>query len=152
MKNRYDLLIVGGGMVGATIAAALGDTDLRIAVVEQQYPPSFQAESEHDLRVSALSIASEQIFRTLGVWDGIISRRACPYRRMKVWESDENRAATEFVSDDIGADHLGYIVENRIIQLALLERLSLFDNIDLICPAETVDIDYSPGSSLLRLV
>ncbi|UTW04992.1 UbiH/UbiF/VisC/COQ6 family ubiquinone biosynthesis hydroxylase [Amphritea atlantica] len=151
MKNRYDLLIVGGGMVGATIAAALGDTDLRIAVVEQQYPPSFQAESEHDLRVSALSIASEQIFRTLGVWDGIISRRACPYRRMKVWESDENRAATEFVSDDIGADHLGYIVENRIIQLALLERLSLFDNIDLICPAETVDIDYSPGSSLLRL-
>lgn len=151
MKNRYDLLIVGGGMVGATIAAALGNTDLRIAVIEQQYPPSFQADSEHDLRVSALSIASEQIFKTLGVWDGIVSRRACPYRRMKVWESDESLASTEFISDDIGADHLGYIVENRIIQLALLERLSQFDNVDLICPAETVDIDYSPGSSLLRL-
>lgn len=151
MKNRYDLLIVGGGMVGATIAAALGNTDLKIAVVEQQYPDPFHPDSEHDLRVSALSIASEQIFKTLGVWDGIVSRRVCPYRRMKVWESDENRASTEFVSDDIGADHLGYIVENRVIQLALLEHLSQFDNIDLICPAETVDIDYSPGCSLLRL-
>ncbi|WP_428034898.1 UbiH/UbiF/VisC/COQ6 family ubiquinone biosynthesis hydroxylase [Amphritea sp.] len=151
MKNRYDLLIVGGGMVGATIAAALGNTDLKIAVVEQQYPEPYQPGSEHDLRVSALSIASEQIFKTLGVWDGIVSRRVCPYRRMKVWESDENRASTEFVSNDIGADHLGYIVENRVIQLALLEHLSQFDNIDLICPAETVDIDYSPGCSLLRL-
>ncbi|MBN0988653.1 UbiH/UbiF/VisC/COQ6 family ubiquinone biosynthesis hydroxylase [Amphritea pacifica] len=151
MKNRYDLLIVGGGMVGATIAAALGNTDLRIAVVEQQYPASFQPDSEHDLRVSALSVASEQIFRTLGVWDGIVARRVCPYRRMKVWENDDKRASTEFVSDDIGADHLGYIVENRVIQLALLEQLARFDNVDLICPAETVDIDYSPGCSLLRL-
>jgi len=151
MKNRYDMLIVGGGMVGATIAAALGNTDLRSAVIEQQYPPAFKANSEHDLRVSALSIAHEQIFKTLGVWDGIVSRRACPYRRMKVWESDESLASTEFISEDIGADHLGYNGENRIIQLALLERLSQFDNVDLICPDETDDIDYSPGSSLLRL-
>ncbi|MDO6562552.1 UbiH/UbiF/VisC/COQ6 family ubiquinone biosynthesis hydroxylase [Amphritea sp. 1_MG-2023] len=151
MKHRYDLLIVGGGMVGATIAAALGHTDLNIAVIDQAYPPPFVAGSEHDLRVSALSVASENIFKTLGVWDGIISRRACPYQRMKVWESDEQRAATEFVSQDIGADHLGFIVENRVIQLALLERLGQLENVDLICPAEIDDIDYSPGCSLIRL-
>ncbi|WP_417222608.1 UbiH/UbiF/VisC/COQ6 family ubiquinone biosynthesis hydroxylase [Amphritea sp.] len=151
MKNRYDLLIVGGGMVGATIAAALGNTDLSIAVVDQAYPQSFVAGAEHDLRVSALSIASENIFRTLGVWDGIMNRRACPYQRMKVWESDEQRAATEFVSQDIGADHLGFIVENRVIQLALLERLGQLDNVDLICPAEISDIDYSPGCSVVQL-
>lgn len=151
MKNRYDLLVVGGGMVGATIAAALGNTDLRIAVVDQRYPAPFVSDSEHDLRVSALSIASENIFKTLGVWDGIMQRRACPYQRMKIWESSEARAATEFVSHDIGADHLGFIVENRVIQLALLERLGQFENVDLICPAEILDIDYSPGCSLLRL-
>lgn len=151
MKNRYDLLIVGGGMVGATIAAALGNTDLSIAVVDQAYPQSFEAGAEHDLRVSALSIASENIFRTLGVWDGIMNRRTCPYQRMKVWESDEQRAATEFVSQDVGADHLGFIVENRVIQLALLERLGQLDNVDLICPAEIRDIDYSPGCSVVQL-
>ena len=151
MENRYDLLIVGGGMVGSTIAAALGDTDLKIAVIEQQHPEPFSPDAEHDLRVSALSIASERILETLGVWQGIEGRRTCLYRRMKIWELDEQRAATEFISNEIGSDHLGYIVENRIIQLALLERLRRFSNIDLICPARTVAIDYSPGSSLVRL-
>ena len=151
MENRYDLLIVGGGMVGATIAAALGDTDLRIAVVEQRLPDDFDESAEHDLRVSALSVASEQILTTLDVWPGITAKRLCPYRRMKVWEADAGRASTEFNSTDIGYDHLGHIVENRIIQLALLERLRLFSNIDLICPADTESIDYSPGCSVVRL-
>ncbi|GGK81795.1 UbiH/UbiF/VisC/COQ6 family ubiquinone biosynthesis hydroxylase [Amphritea balenae] len=151
MKNSFDLLIVGGGMVGATIAAALGNSDLKIAVIEQHSPDSFNSESEHDLRVSALSIASENILTTLGVWDGIASRRVCPYRRMKVWEVDEQRASTEFNSDHIGSDHLGFIVENRIIQLALLEKLKSFDNIELFCPVDTESIDYSPGCSMVRL-
>ena len=152
MKNRYDLLIVGGGMVGATIAVALGNTDLKVAVVEQQYPDEFKPESEHDLRVSALSIASEQILKNLGVWEGILARRSCPYRRMKIWESNEDQASTEFVSEDVGAAHLGYIVENKVIQLALLEKLKQFNNIELICPADTISIDYSPGCSLVQLV
>lgn len=151
MKNRYDLLIIGGGMVGSTIAAALGNTDLKIAVVEQQYPVEFQQGSEHDLRVSALSIASEQILKNLDVWDSIKARRSCLYRRMKIWESNENQASTEFNSDDIGAEHLGYIVENRVIQLALLEKIKQFDNVELICPGDTVSIDYSPGCSLVQL-
>lgn len=151
MKNRYDLVIIGGGMVGSTIAVALGNTDLKIAVVEQHYPVEFDQGSEHDLRVSALSIASEQILKNLGVWDGIVSRRSCLYRRMKIWESSEEHASTEFNSDDIAAEHLGYIVENRVIQLALLEQLKQFDNVELICPADTVSIDYSPGSSLVQL-
>lgn len=151
MDKRYDLLIVGGGMVGATIACALGNSDLRIAVVEKHYPAAFDPQQEHDLRVSALSVASENILRAIGAWDGILGRRACPYQRMKVWESDADKASTEFNSDHIGHDHLGYIVENRIIQLALLEQLKCFSNIDLICPANTHSIDYAPGSSIVRL-
>lgn len=151
MDNRYDVLIVGGGMVGATIACALGDSDLSVAVVEYRMPDAFSLDQPHDLRVSALSVASENIFRTLGVWDGIVSRRSCPYQRMKVWEVDEVKASTEFNSLDGGYSHLGHIVENRIIQLALIERLKQFDNIDFICPAETAEIEYEPGSSIVRL-
>ncbi|WP_286238939.1 UbiH/UbiF/VisC/COQ6 family ubiquinone biosynthesis hydroxylase [Neptuniibacter halophilus] len=151
MNTPYDIVIVGGGMVGATIAAALGDTDLRIALLESVYPEEFESSQPNDLRVSALSQASENILRMVGAWEGITSRRSCPYRRMKVWELSEERAATEFNSDHIGHDHLGHIVENRVIQLALLERLKAFSNIDLICPVSIEEIDYSPGSSLIRL-
>ncbi|MCP4597841.1 UbiH/UbiF/VisC/COQ6 family ubiquinone biosynthesis hydroxylase [Neptuniibacter sp.] len=151
MNTRYDVVIVGGGMVGATIACALGDSDLSVAVLENFYPPEFEAAQPNDLRVSAISIASQNILQMVGAWDGVLSRRTCPYRRMKVWESNEEKAATEFISDHIGHEYLGHIVENRVIQLSLLERLQAFDNIDLICPAGVEEIDYSPGSSIVRL-
>ncbi|MDI3324938.1 UbiH/UbiF/VisC/COQ6 family ubiquinone biosynthesis hydroxylase [Pontibacterium granulatum] len=151
MDKRYDVLIVGGGMVGATIACALGGSDLSVGVLEYQYPKGFDPEQPHDLRVSAISVASQNVIDMVGAWEGILSRRSCPYRRMKVWESDEQRAATEFVADDISEPYLGHIVENRIIQLALLERMAAFDNVDLVCPAKTVSIDYSPGASVVTL-
>ena len=151
MNTRYDVVIVGGGMVGATIACALGGSNLSVAVLEDYYPAEFSPDQNHDLRVSALSVASENILQKVGAWEGISSRRSCPYRRMKVWEVSEEKASTEFISDHIGCNHLGHIVENRIIQLALLERMQQFDNIDLICPAGIQEIDYSPGSSLIRL-
>ncbi|KEA63890.1 2-octaprenyl-3-methyl-6-methoxy-1,4-benzoquinol hydroxylase [Marinobacterium lacunae] len=151
MNQRYDVLIVGGGMVGATIACALTGSNLTVAVVEQQYPPAFSSEQPHDLRVSALSLASENILRHVGAWDGIVSRRLCPYRRMRVWEASDTRAATEFDASRIDRPYLGNIVENRVVQLALLERLQQIDNVDLICPAQIEAIDYSPGASLIRL-
>lgn len=151
MKSRYDILIIGGGMVGATLACALGGSSLSVAVLERDYPPPFDAQQPHDLRVSALSAASRRILEGVDAWGGIASRRLCPYRRMKVWEADEFRAATEFVAEEIGAAELGHIVENRVVQLALLERLKTFDNIDLLCPAVTELIEYAPGSSLVRL-
>ncbi len=151
MDTRYDVLIVGGGMVGSTIACALGGSNLKVGVLETRYPPAFVAGQEHDLRVSALSIASQNIITMVGGWEGILSRRACPYRRMKVWEASESHAATEFRAEQIQQPYLGHIVENRVIQLALLERMKTFANVDLICPARTVEIDYAPGSSLVRL-
>ncbi len=151
MDQRYDVVIVGGGMVGATIACALADSDLSVAVLELARPPAFASEQPHDLRVSALSLASETILRHVGAWDGIASRRLCPYRRMRVWEADDQRAATEFDAARISQPYLGHIVENRVVQLALLERLEQIANIDFICPAQITAIDYSPGASLVQL-
>ncbi|MFW1678213.1 FAD-dependent monooxygenase [Pontibacter sp. JAM-7] len=148
---RFDVIIVGGGMVGATLACALGDTDLKVAVLEHRYPAPFSAEQPHDLRVSALSLASQNILQQLGVWQGVCQRRLCAYRRMKVWEKSTHLASTEFNADEINQSCLGHIVENRIIQLALLERLEQFDNISLICPTEVRQVDYAPASSLINL-
>ncbi len=111
-----------------------------MAVIESSPPQVFSPDQPHDLRVSALSIASKNILETVGAWGGVVSRRLCPFRRMRVWETAGD---TEFCSDDINYPELGYIVENRVTQLALLDRLQDFENIELICPASINKINYS---------
>lgn len=142
MKQSFDVIIVGGGMVGAAVACSLGGSGLQVAVIENAPPLTFSPEQPHDLRVSALSIASKKILETVGAWQGIENRRVCPFRRMRVWETAGD---TEFCSDDINYPQLGYIVENRVIQLALLDRLSDFDNVSLISPVSINKIQYSVG-------
>ncbi len=142
MKENFDVVIVGGGMVGAAVACCLGGSSLKVAVIESSPPPPFTEDQPHDLRVSALSIASKNILETIGAWEGILNRRFCPFRRMRVWETAGD---TEFCSDDIGHAALGYIVENRITQLALLDRLQAFENIELICPVGIKKIKYATG-------
>ncbi|MFA6053286.1 MAG: FAD-dependent monooxygenase [Methylobacter sp.] len=140
MKENFDVVIVGGGMVGAAVACSLGGSSLKVAVIESSPPQVFSPDQPHDLRVSALSIASKNILETVGAWGGVVNRRLCPFRRMRVWETAGD---TEFCSDDINYPELGYIVENRVTQLALLERLQDFENIELICPATINKINYS---------
>lgn len=148
MNEHYDVAIIGGGMVGATLGCCLGDSGLRVAVVEDAPPPPFAAEQPHDLRVSAISIASASIVKTVNAWKGVVSRRYCPFRRMRVWE---DRGDVEFRSEDINEPLLGYIVENRILQLALLDRLVEFANVDFLCPAQTRSIDYGAQQSSIQL-
>ena len=141
ISHDVDIIIVGGGMVGGAIACGLMDTGLSIALIERQLPPPFCAASAPDLRVSALNHGSEKLLRELQVWDAILAMRAQPYRRLAVWEKlppvldtllpgQPNR--TEFNAAEVGASHLGYIVENRIIQLALQQRWQQAKNIRLV--------------------
>lgn len=148
MNDQYDVLIIGGGMVGATLACCLGGSRLRVAVIEDALPPAFEAGQPHDLRVSAVSIASASILGAVGAWDGISARRLCPFRRMRVWEG---KGDVEFRSDDLHEPALGYIVENRLIQLAALDRLAAFPNVRLYCPAKTRRIDHAAGGSTVEL-
>lgn len=130
-------------MVGATVACSLGGSSLKVAVIESASPQAFAIDQPHDLRVSALSIASKNILETVGAWSGVVKRRLCPFRRMRVWETAGD---TEFCSDDIDYPELGYIVENRVTQLALLERLQDFENIELMCPANIYKVNYVSGT------
>jgi 2-octaprenyl-3-methyl-6-methoxy-1,4-benzoquinol hydroxylase len=148
MKDEYDVLIIGGGMVGATLGCALGGSPLRVAVLEDAPPPDFAPDQLHDLRVSAVSVASASILRTVGAWGGVTARRCCPFRRMRVWEAGGD---VEFRSEDINEPVLGHIVENRVIQLAVLDRLKDFANVDLLCPVKTRKIDYAAAGTVVEL-
>jgi len=148
MTEKYDVVIVGGGMVGAAVACGLGGSRLKVAVIERQLPEPFLPDQPHDLRVSALSIATKNIMQAVGAWEGVLARRYCPFKRMRVWETAGD---TEFNSGDINCSELGYIVENRVTQLALLDRLEAFDNVDLIAPATISRIQYQAGRSVVYL-
>ena len=121
---QADLIIVGAGMVGSALALALEHSGLETLVVDGG-PLSvkpFAAEGAFEPRVSALSAASQRILERLGVWDGIVARRVSPYRDMRVWDGS-GTGSVHFAAASVHAEVLGHIVENRVVQDALLDRL-----------------------------
>ncbi|UZJ60332.1 2-octaprenyl-3-methyl-6-methoxy-1,4-benzoquinol hydroxylase [Pseudomonas sp. KU26590] len=124
METRADLLIVGAGMVGSALALALRDSGLNILVVDggPLTVKPFVADAPFEARVSALSIASQRILERIGVWDGIVARRVSPYSDMHVWDGS-GTGKVHFSASSVHAEVLGHIVENRVVQDALVERL-----------------------------
>ncbi len=114
-------------MVGSACALGLAQLGLSVVMIERQQPQPFAPEQTPDLRVSAISLSSEQFFKSLGVWRYVEEMRSCPYRHLSVWENSASR--TDFHSELLNRPHLGHIVENRIIQLALHQRFSAHPNL-----------------------
>ncbi len=150
MTYDYDLIIVGGGMVGASLACALGDTPLRIGVVESQPAQTEWPANSYDIRVSAITRATEQVFRMVGAWEGMETRRVTPYCAMSVWDGTGS-GQIDFDCADLGEPNLGHIIENRVILAALLERMARFGNIELLCPAQVTALTRDEGGASLSL-
>ncbi|KGK01011.1 FAD-dependent oxidoreductase [Thalassotalea sp. ND16A] len=150
---KVDCLIVGGGMVGAATALSLAELGLKVAVVEVKPPSPFdeeqQSQAVFDLRVSAISLASEQLLSQLNAWQQITNWRSCAYKRLGVWEDDI--AYAEFNADEIGQPHLGHIVENRLIQLSLWQQLQSNANVTLLCPEQLVSFTQDESQVLVEL-
>ncbi|MDH5517957.1 MAG: UbiH/UbiF/VisC/COQ6 family ubiquinone biosynthesis hydroxylase [Gammaproteobacteria bacterium] len=150
MKTNYDVIIVGGGMVGSTLACALAQSALKIAVIEKHIPGEIDPADDYDLRVSAISHSSQQVLDYLGVWSGIEKRRCCAYEKMQVWDA-QGDGEVIFDAADSGVKELGHIVENRVLQLALLDRIAAHDNVELISGQSVKAIDYQPQNSCVTL-
>lgn len=136
MKS-YDCAIVGGGMIGAACALSLAQQGLSIALIEQHPLEAFDQKA-YDLRVSAISLASEHLLCQLNAWQFLAKNRICSYKRLGVWELDN--IYTEFNSDDIGQSHLGHIIENRLLQQSLWQQIDKQSNIALFCPEKVLSI------------
>ena len=141
------ILIAGAGVVGLSVAALLATgrcaDRLRVRVLEARAQPEWRAD-ETDLRVYALSRASQRVLDSVGAWQRVAARRACAYRRMHVWEgSDPSAGALEFDSAEIAEPDLGHIVEDSLLRRALAEVLAATPNSELAHGAglESVDID-----------
>lgn len=151
METRADLLIIGAGMVGSALALALRDSGLNILVVDggPLTVKPFVADAPFEARVSALSIASQRILERLGVWEGILARRVSPYGDMHVWDGS-GTGKVHFSASSVHAEVLGHIVENRVVQDALVERLQE-SSIGLLADARLEQMRRSGDDWLLTL-
>ncbi len=127
MKRDFDVIVIGGAMAGAAAAALLAADSqtraLRIALVEPHPATPPAAADPFDLRVSALSRASQRLLERTGAWPAVQARGAAGYERMVVWDQRSDPAgpaALQFDAAELGEPELGHIVENRAVQAALL--------------------------------
>lgn len=140
----YDVLIVGGGMVGASLGCALAGLSLRIALVEAA-PLAASAHPSYDDRTLALAQGTKRIFQTLGLWDSLAAT-ATPIHQIHISERGGAGFAHLDCRDE-GVDALGYVVEARLIGAAVLAKLPTLPGLDLLCPAHLDQIAIEPDAA-----
>lgn len=140
-QMMVDVTVIGAGMIGLSCALGLQQQGLRVALVERGLKPT--AEAFPELRVSALNHRSRALLQQLGIWSQLPDARLGPYSGMQVWEQ-HSFAAIEFSAAAMGADDLGAIVENKVVEQALWEAAEqagvvLYDETELERPVYEAD-------------
>ena len=160
MTQEFDIIITGGGMVGAALATGLGQQGYKIALIDLAEPAPFDPQSPPDIRVSALSAGSQRYLDSLGSWHNILAMRATPYRRLGVWDAMEHPLAdrlpdtlaeVEFNAEELGASHLGHIVENSITRLALWQTTQQQPHVSLFTGKGIAGLEQDETSATLTL-
>ncbi|MEZ3185485.1 2-octaprenyl-3-methyl-6-methoxy-1,4-benzoquinol hydroxylase [Pseudomonas sp. LM13] len=149
---QADLIIVGAGMVGSTLALALEGSGLNIVVLDASplEVADFDPLGGFEPRVSALSAASQRILQRVGAWPGIAARRASPYTDMHVWDGS-GTGQIHFSAETVHAEVLGHIVENRVVQDALLETMQRGGRLQLIGDARVEQLTLTDEGWRLTL-
>ena len=145
----YDVAIVGGALVGATLACVLAEQGLSVAVIEARESMP-EPDDTITPRVSAITRASERIFRNLGVWSLLPERHLGIFREMTVWDLPAH-GEIHFDSADIAEPSLGYIVENDRLLYALTQRLALTESVTMYQPAVLKELWINRSSTILNL-
>lgn len=155
MNQQFDVVIIGGGLVGTALAAALNDDSLSVALIEAQMSaqPDFDELNldNADLRVSAINRASEQFLTRIGAWQHLPEHRLSPYTSMRVWDG-EGTGHIQFDADELAETHLGHIVENRQLQSVLMQTLTQQANVQVFSPLKVERIECLEGEPSSYLV
>jgi 2-octaprenyl-6-methoxyphenol hydroxylase len=145
---NYDIVIAGGGMVGASLALALAPLGLRVAVVE---PVSRAADTQpsFDDRSTALSRSTQRMYEAMQLWDDIAAA-ATPVTRIHV--SDKGRFGFSHIdAEEQQVEALGYVVINRVLGAVLQNAMDKTPTLDVLCPARIVGTRLGPESAIVSI-
>lgn len=146
-SSHHDVAIIGGGLVGASLACALAPLGLKVALVEAV---AFRAASQpsYDDRTLALSASSCGILKGLGIWPSLESNTT-PIREIQVRE--HQRPGRVIMNPaELGLDRFGHVVEARVFGAALMERLAQLDGLDFLCPAAVTGVCIDDNAATIE--
>lgn len=144
---KYDVVIIGGGLVGASLAASLKDSGLSLALIEAAPPPELSA--DWDSRIYAISPGSRRYLEQSGAWDLLDTSRVAPVEEMRVFGDIDSKL--EFSAYQMGVSELACILENRALQHALWQVLQDQDNLEIFNPARCAALSFAQDSAKLTL-
>ena len=146
---NFDVVIVGAGLVGASMACSLAThpdcEGLSIALIEAAEPSEPYSGDNFDPRVVALTHASRELLESVGIWGDVKNHRVCAYTDMHVWDAD-GTGQIHFDAREVQQDCLGHIVENSIITSLLWQRMQQLDRITLLHPAKLDKIYHNASA------
>lgn len=140
MTKQVDVIIVGAGVAGLSLAVALGEQKISVAVLDAKEFAE-PKENEH-VRVSAINLTSEKILSAMGVWQLLPENALSPFRKISVWDAT-GRGDIQFNSTDSAKPYLGHIVPNHEIQKALFSRIKQLNFVSLKCPVDIQSVNVS---------
>jgi len=133
----FDVVIIGGGLAGASLAAALAESRLRLALIERKAPPP--PGPDWDSRVYALTPASTAFLDRIGAWRHLDAGRVTPIHDMRVF-GDDGRSRLDFSAYESGTLQLAATVESSRLHHALWQGFERQRNLSLLCPAAPVEL------------
>lgn len=147
---EFDIVIIGGGLVGASLAAALKSSGLTLALVEGQPSPTLLAPAENwDSRIYAVTPGNAEFLRQCGAWQKLDMSRVQQVEEMRVF--GDTGAELDFSAYQVGAAELTFILESRLLQQALWDELRQQDNLTLLNPARCAELTWQPEAAHLKL-
>lgn len=149
MQSRFDAIIIGGGLVGQTLALALAAHELEVAVIERADPEAHLA-PEFDGRASAIASSPARMLRVLGL-GATLDGEGCPIRAIRVTDGLSPRYLHFDSAEAEPAEPLGIMLENRALRVALLAKVRATAGVTLIAPAEVAAVDRGPDRAMVTL-
>ncbi len=144
---EFDIVIIGGGLVGASLASALKDSGLRLALIEGQALPSL--DSDWDSRIYAFTPGNVDFLHECGAWERLDASRVQQVEEMRVFGDTGSRL--NFSAYEIGAPELAFIMESRLLQHALWQGLQEQKNLTLLHPSQCAELSVQEDAALLIL-
>jgi 2-octaprenyl-6-methoxyphenol hydroxylase len=142
----YDIAIVGGGIIGNTLAVALQNSGASVVSIESQAASISVTKN----RAYVMSMLSGQIFQGLGMWERILPQ-VTQFSQIQISDADY-AGVVKLYPQDLGTDTLGYAASHEVLLTALQEKMRSADNINVLCPAQVVGVEYTPTGAHISIV